>query len=442
MNNMKYAEELKIPDLINSGPMVIIAPHQDDETLGCGGTIALAVKLGIQIYVVFVTDGSQSHPQSKNYPFDVLVPLREIEAKAALSILGVKEDHVYFLRMGDGALPLYKDPEFISSSIKILNILIALRPGVIFLPWRRDPHRDHKATWQLCMEAIKEFDGSLRIFEYFIWLWERAVPDDHPKPTEGILRHVNISAVNQLKQKAISAHISQTTGLIDDDENGFTLSVEMLHHFDNPNEYFNETTSNMMINNSNSLSENYFDEVYRAKEDPWNLATSDYERDKYNATLAALPRDNYNSVLEVGCSIGVLTQVLLQKCKNILGVDVADAPVLQARKRLIDYPQATIEKMAVPETFPDENFDLIVMSEVGYFFSFTDLNILAEKIEAHLNVHGQLLMVHWIHFVPDFPLSGDQVHEFLLNRSGVGQPFKHLYHQRTDDYRLDLFEIQ
>ncbi|AMR34556.1 methyltransferase [Mucilaginibacter sp. PAMC 26640] len=191
-----------------------------------------------------------------------------------------------------------------------------------------------------------------------------------------------------------------------------------------------------------TLSENYFDEVYREKEDPWNLATSDYERDKYNATLASLPRENYESALEIGCSIGVLTEVLLQKCSTILAVDVADAPVNQAKKRLERFPQATIKKMTVPAEFPEQNFDLIVMSEVGYFFSFVDLDLLTEKIKNHLNDTGQLLLVHWTHFVPDFPLTGDEVHNFFMDKAGDGKYFKHLFHQRTDNYRLDLFEKQ
>lgn len=195
-----------------------------------------------------------------------------------------------------------------------------------------------------------------------------------------------------------------------------------------------------MANNDQTLSENYFDEVYHQKEDPWDLATSSYERDKYDTTIASLPNTSYESALEIGCSIGVLTETLLQKCNKILAIDIADAPVAQAKARLQNYPQARIAKMSVPAFFPEEFFDLIVMSEVGYFFSVPDLDALQQKIVTHLNTGGQLLLVHWTPFVSDFPLTGDQVHDFFMDRSGTGKPFKHFKHFRAEKYRLDLFE--
>lgn len=441
MDNLINARERAVSGWVGSGPVVVIAPHQDDESLGCGGMIALAARLGIEVHVVFTTDGSQSHPGSAKYPHDVLVSLREKEAVDALLILGVPQTNIHFLRMPDGALPSSAEEDFDSAVVQVAGMLDRLQPKTIFLPWRRDPHRDHRATWQITIAALKQAATPLLIFEYFIWLWERAAAEDHPLAQEGTLCYVDIAGTVQLKQKAIMAHVSQTTGLIDDDEHGFTLSAEMLGHFKDPKEYFIETTPDLMNEKTHTLSENYFDEVYRDREDPWNLAKSEYERAKYSATVNALTKERYGSAFEIGCSIGVLTEALLQKCDKILGIDIADAPVAQARKRLADYPQATIEKMTVPDTFPDENFDLVVMSEVGYFFSFTDLEILTQKIKTHLNESGQLLLVHWTHFVPDFPLTGDQVHEFFMDKSGSGKPFKHLCHQRTDDYRLDLFEI-
>ncbi|TSJ36451.1 methyltransferase [Mucilaginibacter corticis] len=195
-----------------------------------------------------------------------------------------------------------------------------------------------------------------------------------------------------------------------------------------------------MENKNQTLSEHYFDQLYHQREDPWDLATSEYEREKYNTTVGALPELSYVSALEIGCSIGVLTQALLRKCRGILAVDIADAPIAQARNRLRNYPQARIEKMQIPAFFPEELFDLVVMSEVGYFFAMEDLTLLQKKIVEHLQTNGQLLLVHWTPFVPDFPLTGDQVHDFFMECSGDNKPFKHLKHFRADKYRLDLFE--
>ena len=441
--HFENAKETLINKHSDIGSMLIIAPHQDDESLGCGGTIALAIKANIKVHVIFVTDGSQSHPSSDKYPHVKLVGLREKEAIEALNILGVKSSDIHFMTLPDGNLPAPADNNFFQFAGLMADLINAIQPARIFLPWRRDPHQDHRATWHITMEAIKFLNMDPDIFEYFIWLYERASGHDLPDEDEGELLYVDITKTAKLKKRAILAHVSQTTDLIDDDQHGFKLSADMLAHFDHPKEYFIQNRfKNMTQNNPQSLSENYFDEVYREKEDPWNLATSNYERDKYRTTLAALPRESYGYALEIGCSIGVLTEALVSKCLKILAIDVADAPILQARERLANYPQIELKKMSVPAAFPNENFDLVVMSEVGYFFSIPDLSDLSDKIYDHLNNQGQLILVHWTHFVPDFPLTGDQVHEFFMEQSGSEKRFKHLLHESTADYRLDLFEKQ
>ena len=437
--NFKNAKQCTIDCIPNFGTLLVIAPHQDDESLGCGGTIAQAIKAGYNVEVIFVTNGSQSHPGSEKYPFKKLVKLRQNEALSALSILGVKESGIHFMNLPDGKLPGVSQPDFERCKLLTFDLLMTIRPAAILLPWRRDPHRDHRATWELVMAALRSTDLTPELFEYFIWLYERASPQDMPLEHEGEIFCINIETSLDTKTKAILAHSSQTTDLINDDETGFVLSSEMLDHFNNFKEYFIKTAAPMK-NKEQTLSADYFDEVYLQKEDPWDLATSSYERDKYDTTVAALPRTFYDHALEIGCSIGVLTETLLQKCRNILAVDIADAPIAQAKFRMRNYPQARIEKMSVPNSFPEEFFDLIVMSEVGYFFSIEDLNRLQEKIVAHLKKNGQLLLVHWTPFVPDFPLKGDQVHDFFMNRSGNEKQFKHLTHFRAEKYRLDLFE--
>lgn len=189
-----------------------------------------------------------------------------------------------------------------------------------------------------------------------------------------------------------------------------------------------------------TLTENYFDDVYRHSDDPWQFETSDYERNKYQATVRALPRSSYQHGFEIGCSIGVLTELLAQKCESLLSVDTAEKPLVRARQRLADARHVTLHKMEVPDQFPERNFDLVVMSEVGYYLAMPDLQRLAQKIINHMEEGGHLLLVHWTPFVHDYPLTGDQVHETFLQLSGEGKPFTHLNVQRADTYRLDLFQ--
>lgn len=191
-----------------------------------------------------------------------------------------------------------------------------------------------------------------------------------------------------------------------------------------------------------SLPPTYFDDVYRANEDPWHFETSPYERDKYAATLAALPRPRYENAFEIGCSIGVLTAQLAPRCGHLLAVDVAAAALEKARARCAALPQVEIRQMQVPDEFPAAQFDLILVSEVGYYWSQADLTRAAEQMLAHLPPGGQLLLVHWTPRVHDYPLTGDEVHEFFLEKTRHGGSLRHLHGERHAQYRLDLLEAR
>jgi len=184
----------------------------------------------------------------------------------------------------------------------------------------------------------------------------------------------------------------------------------------------------------------YFDDVYHNNEDPWDFEKSEYERRKFQATIDVLTRNNYANAFEIGCSIGVLTEKLAFKCTKLLAVDISNSPIENARKRLMNYPNVSFQKMIVPEEFPDGMFDLIIMSEVGYYLSMPDLEKARDLILQHLSPGGQLVLVHWTPVVHDYPLTGDQVHDFFLNISGDGQPLKVLYNKREEKYRINVFE--
>ena len=189
-----------------------------------------------------------------------------------------------------------------------------------------------------------------------------------------------------------------------------------------------------------SLPTTYFDDVYRANDDPWAFATSPYERSKYEATLAALPKERYAHAFEIGCSIGVLSEMLAGRCDRLLSVDASELPLKTARQRLATYGHVTVEPMSVPDQFPDDRFDLILLSEVGYYLVMADLLRTRQLMLDHAEPGGHLLLVHWTPVVPDYPLTGDQVHDQFMAVSGDGQPLIHWRNQRTDKYRLDLFQ--
>lgn len=187
-----------------------------------------------------------------------------------------------------------------------------------------------------------------------------------------------------------------------------------------------------------TLTPEYFAEVYAANDDPWDFATSEYEARKYAATLEALPREQYSNAFEIGCSIGVLTAQLAARCEKLLSVDVSEKALAQAIERCADLPKVAFEKMIVPQEFPVETFDLILVSEVGYYLSKKDWQRLIDKIAAQLIGHGHAALVHWRPFVPDYPQTGDAVHDSFAEYA-TGK-FRHLVGQATEKYRLDVWE--
>lgn len=186
-----------------------------------------------------------------------------------------------------------------------------------------------------------------------------------------------------------------------------------------------------------TLSDRYFEDVYRANDDPWSFETSPYEHAKYARTLAALPRPRYTRGLEVGCSIGVLTGMLAERVDALLSVDVSERALARARARNAGRPNVTFERRRLPDDPPPGTFDLVVLSEVGYYFGAADLERLLDLLTARLEPGGHLLLVHWTPPVPDYPLTGDEVHEAVLRRV---PPLRHLHGERHEQYRLDLLE--
>ncbi|TGE21159.1 class I SAM-dependent methyltransferase [Hymenobacter metallicola] len=197
----------------------------------------------------------------------------------------------------------------------------------------------------------------------------------------------------------------------------------------------------MNTNQPHTLPPSYFDDVYRANEDPWNFETSVYEQEKYAASVAALPRPRYARALEIGCSLGVLTQQLAARCNYLLAVDVAAAPLVRARRRCAQLAQVEFRQMRLPDDpLSDANFDLVVLSEVGYYWAAPDLTRVAAQLEQVLAPGGQLLLVHWTPPVHDYPLTGDEVHDFFLAKTQPGGAWRHLHGFRHATYRLDVLE--
>ena len=185
-----------------------------------------------------------------------------------------------------------------------------------------------------------------------------------------------------------------------------------------------------------SLTPDYFDGVYAAKDDPWDFNSSAYERAKYADTVDHLPRPRYTRGLEIGCSIGVLTAQLAPHCETLLSVDVSERALAQARARCLGMPGVQMQRLQIPEEEPGGNFDLIMVSEVGYYWNRADLTRAIAMLAAHQASGGHLMLVHWTPPVHDYPLSGDAVHEAWIARP----EWRVLHDAPRERYRLSVLE--
>ncbi|MGH9067874.1 MAG: SAM-dependent methyltransferase [Acidimicrobiales bacterium] len=162
-----------------------------------------------------------------------------------------------------------------------------------------------------------------------------------------------------------------------------------------------------------------FEQMYRAAEDPWGLATRWYEQRKHALTLAALPKPRYRRAFEPGCSVGVLTALLARRCGSLLSFDVAGTAVARARARTAELANVEIRQAAVPEEWPEGSFDLIVLSEVGYYLDASSMAELARLVGSSLDDGGTVVAVHWRPRVPEYLLDADTVHQLLREGSGL-----------------------
>lgn len=185
-----------------------------------------------------------------------------------------------------------------------------------------------------------------------------------------------------------------------------------------------------------SIAPDWFEQLFREQGDPWHFETSAYERAKYDHTLAALPRDRYEAALEVGCANGVLTQRLAPRCADLLAVDVSPTALDAAQRRCADHPHVRFEQRRMPGDAPDDCFDLVLLSEVIYYWDRDDLARAAAYLRDHVREGGDVLLIHWTGDT-DYPLSGDEAVDGL--KSLLGDHVRPMLAERRERYRLDLW---
>jgi SAM-dependent methyltransferase len=184
-----------------------------------------------------------------------------------------------------------------------------------------------------------------------------------------------------------------------------------------------------------TLNPECFRDCYAASPDPSGLAERWYEARKYALTVALLPRQRYGAAFEPGCSIGVLTAQLAPRCDRLLACDAVPAAVAAARVRTAGLPGVRVDQRVIPGQWPRGSFDLIVWSELLYYFDDADLGQILGLGIGSLRPGGQVLAVHWRHPAPDHPRTGDEVHEDLAAHPGLAL----LARYRDPDFTAEVY---
>lgn len=212
-------------------PALIFSPHQDDETLGCGGTIIRKVEAGAEISVIFMTDGRQSHGHI--IPAEELTAIRRREAIAAAHVLGIEEDKIVFLDFEDGRLADFRD----EAVNQVSAILAKNKPEEIYIPYAKEPPPDHYMTNRIVLDSLEEQKSRASIHEYPIWFWHHwpwvRLRQGGPRATRDVFKNswssqfgwrlqkdfnraVFVRDVLQRKRQALDQYQSQMTQLVPD----------------------------------------------------------------------------------------------------------------------------------------------------------------------------------------------------------------------------------
>jgi SAM-dependent methyltransferase len=183
------------------------------------------------------------------------------------------------------------------------------------------------------------------------------------------------------------------------------------------------------------VSQSYFDRLYRADPDPWGFESRWYEQRKYRLTVDSLPKPRYRHGFEPGCSIGVLTTLLAERCERLTAVDPVPSVIDDARRRLGETDNVDLRVLAIPEQWPQGSYDLVVLSEIGYYFDRPELTDVLAKVSRDLESGGTLVAVHWTG-PTDYPLTGHEVHRLI----GEVPTLDQLVHHAEAEFVLGVWQ--
>lgn len=179
-----------------------------------------------------------------------------------------------------------------------------------------------------------------------------------------------------------------------------------------------------------------FEALYRSDSDPWRYRSSEYERRKYQSTLAACGTGPFESALELGGSIGVFSAMLAPRCRSLVTIDAAPTAVREARARLRDEPAAEVVLGDIPAVIPVRAYDLVVASEILYYLAPDVLEATFVSLFTRMRPGARMVAVHWRPAGPERPFTAAEIHDRLRTLRWLTP----LTSSPTEDYLLDVLE--
>jgi LmbE family N-acetylglucosaminyl deacetylase len=209
--------------------MIVFAPHPDDETLACGGTIIRKIREGYDVYVVVMTDGRHSHDHVlglKEPPPEAIAKIRAVELAEATAVLGVPPDNLILLGFEDSKLKQCVT----EARERTVQILRNIHPAEVYVAYRDDNNEDHHATYEIVATSIREADLATKVHEYPVW------NEKIPRPRLKVLV-VDIHQELNRKMEAVSKYRTQISKCFPNQEKT-VLSEEFVRIFSTDTETF------------------------------------------------------------------------------------------------------------------------------------------------------------------------------------------------------------
>ncbi len=391
-------------------PTIVLAPHPDDETLGAGGLIARLRAHGVPVMVLAITDGEGAYADTPD-----LNRLRVPEQTEALTRLGVDETMIERLGIPDRFVSEHE--EELVAALR----LVAQGCTQIIAPWPHDFHPDHEAAGRAALRIAAQ--ANVPLFYYLFWTWHRGTPETLAGLPLTALPLTEAERATKLY--ALAAHTSQMSH----EDGEPILSARLLQPAERAFEIYIPVSSVPSFTSSPA----FFEAKYQKEADPWSFSSKPSELFRYDCIIGALAHQRYVSAFEPGCSVGVLTERLALLCDHVHALDFSATAAARARERCACLPHVTVECASMPDVLPSATTDLLVLSEIGYYFPLAEWMALAKSMIEPLRPGTTVLAAHWLGYSKDHTLSGDEVHAALLALPSLALD----HSERHPTFRLD-----